>query len=157
LILVDGVFKKSKWKDIVVGDIVKIENKESFAADIIVLSTNDPQGLCYVETSNLDGETNLKIKRAKAETNHLKSEEQYSDFQATIQCEQPNNRLYNFEARMHIPETGRISLDPDQLLLCGSTLRNTEWIIGVIAYTGHETKLMKNRNATPRYDCKFNF
>jgi phospholipid-transporting ATPase len=139
-----------KWKDIVVGDIVKIENKESFPADIIILSTNDAQGLCYVETSNLDGETNLKIKHAKMETNHLITEEQLANFQATVQCEQPNNRLYNFEARMHISDTGRISLDPDQLLLCGSTLRNTDWIIGTVVYTGHETKLMKNRNATPR-------
>jgi magnesium-transporting ATPase (P-type) len=139
-----------KWKDIQVGDIVKVENKDSFPADIVMISTSEPQGLCYVETSNLDGETNLKIKRAKADTNTF-TEDRISDFRATVQCENPNNRLYNFDARMHVDGVGRISLDPDQLLLCGSSLRNTKWVIGTVAYTGHETKLMKNRNATPRY------
>ena len=37
-----------------------------------------------------------------------------------------------------------MALDPDQILLRGSTLRNTEWVVGVVVYTGHETKIMKN-------------
>ena len=35
-------------------------------------------------------------------------------------------------------------LSQDQLLLKGSCLRNTEWIYGVAAYTGHQTKVMNN-------------
>jgi phospholipid-transporting ATPase len=84
------------------------------------------------------------------ETSHINDNETASDLHGTIQFEQPNNRLYNFDARIQIHNGPPISLDPDQLLLCGSTLRNTAWIIGVVIYTGHETKLMKNRNPTPR-------
>lgn len=37
-----------------------------------------------------------------------------------------------------------IPLTLDQMLLRGALLRNTAWVHGVVVYTGHETKLMKN-------------
>ena len=37
-----------------------------------------------------------------------------------------------------------VAVDPDQILLRGSCLRNTEWLIGICIYSGHETKIMKN-------------
>lgn len=30
---------------------------------ILSLYNSEPQGMCYIETSNLDGETNLKIRQ----------------------------------------------------------------------------------------------
>ena len=57
-------FQKDTWKSIVVGDFVRIYNDEELPADVIVLSTSDPDGACYVETKNLDGETNLKVRQA---------------------------------------------------------------------------------------------
>jgi len=50
------------WKDVVAGDLIKVLDGEEVPADLVVLSTPDPDNLCYVETANLDGETNLKIK-----------------------------------------------------------------------------------------------
>lgn len=38
-------------------------------------------------------------------------------------------------------------MDPDQILLKGSSLRNTEWLIGLCVFTGHDTKIMKNSSA----------
>lgn len=45
------------WKGIHVGDIVMLQNNQSVPADIVVLSTSEIDGLCYIETKNLDGET----------------------------------------------------------------------------------------------------
>ena len=57
-------FVKRDWRDVRVGQIIKIKSDEYVPADVLILSTSDSKGVCYVETKNLDGETNLKIKTA---------------------------------------------------------------------------------------------
>ncbi len=47
-------------------------DREYFPADIVLLSTTNPEGICYIETMNLDGETNLKMKKALSNTWELK-------------------------------------------------------------------------------------
>jgi phospholipid-transporting ATPase len=42
-----------------------------------------------------------------------------------------------------------LPLGPDQVLLRGAMLRNTSWVFGIVIYTGHETKLMKNSTFAP--------
>ena len=62
-----------------------------------------------------------------------------------IDCEGPNEHLYKFEGNIKLPNGGSvIPIDPDQILLRGSCLRNTAEIVGICIYTGHETKIMKN-------------
>ncbi|KAJ3349533.1 hypothetical protein HDU83_000451 [Entophlyctis luteolus] len=137
-------FVEKKWKDVVVGDIVRVENGQFFPADLILLSSSEPDALCYIETSNLDGETNLKIRQGLPETAHLLDSEMVSLLSGEIKCELPNNSLYTFEGNMTFAGGRTVALDPGQLLLRGAMLRNTRWIYGVVAFTGHETKLMKN-------------
>lgn len=57
------------------GDVLKIKTDDALPADILILSTSDPKGVCYVETKNLDGETNLKIKSADKELQQIFKEE----------------------------------------------------------------------------------
>ena len=69
-----------------------------------------------------------------------------------MKSEQPNSSLYTYEATLTSQLHGgekELPLNPDQLLLRGATLRNTPWIHGVVVFTGHETKLMRNATATP--------
>ncbi|KAJ0417413.1 hypothetical protein BJY00DRAFT_289532 [Aspergillus carlsbadensis] len=151
-VLKGSAFQESKWIDVAVGDIVRVESEQPFPADLVLLASSEPEGLCYIETANLDGETNLKIKQAIPETAHLVSPADLSRLSGRIRSEQPNSSLYTYEATLTMHAGGgekELPLAPDQLLLRGATLRNTPWIHGIVVFTGHETKLMRNATATP--------
>jgi phospholipid-transporting ATPase len=107
--------------------------------------------MCYVETSNLDGETNLKIRSAAAQfTAELDSPVQMADFRGLIECEPPNRNLYDFNGNLTDFSTGEtVALSPSSVLLRGAKLMNTNWIYGVVVYTGHETKLLMNSTQAP--------
>lgn len=122
-----------------------MELDELILADVILLSSSQPEGLCYIETSNLDGETNLKIKQASPETASLASP-QVTNLHGVLRREQPNNSLYAFEGTFNIKSQQGVSktvpLSPD-LVLRRAQLRNTSWGHGFVVYTGPETKLTR--------------
>ncbi|SCV68524.1 BQ2448_645 [Microbotryum intermedium] len=145
-------FEDRAWRNIKVGDIVRLESNDFFPADLVLLSSSEPEGLCYIETSNLDGETNLKIKQASPVTATLTSPPAVAQLIGQLRCEQPNNSLYTFEATLSMNNLGNqndVPLGPDQILLRGAQLRNTAWMYGLVVFTGHETKLMRNATAAP--------
>lgn len=151
-VLKGSAFHETKWVDVAVGDIVRVESEQPFPADLVMLATSEPEGLCYIETANLDGETNLKVKQAIPETAHLVNPSDLSRLSGRIRSEQPNSSLYTYEATLTMHAGGgekELPLAPDQLLLRGATLRNTPWVHGIVVFTGHETKLMRNATATP--------
>lgn len=136
-------FLDKPWRYIKVGDIIRLESNDFFPADLVLLSSSEPEGLCFIETSNLDGETNLKIKQAKPATADFTSSQKASTLSGYLRTEQPNNSLYTFEGTL-VLGSNEVPLDPTQMLLRGAQLRNTEWMYGLVVFTGHETKLMRN-------------
>ena len=62
-----------------VGEIIKVEKDHFFPADLLLVSSTNDDGIAYVETMNLDGETNLKIKKALDQTKGL-TETNLNDF-----------------------------------------------------------------------------
>ncbi|CAN6195203.1 unnamed protein product [Urochloa humidicola] len=144
----NGNFEETKWKNIKVGDVIKVEKDNFFPADMILLSSNYPDGICYVETLNLDGETNLKIKQALEVTSDLQEDIKFREVRQTIKCEDPNANLYSFIGSVEW-KGQRYTLSPQQLLLRDSKLRNTDYIYGVVIFTGHDTKVMQNATDPP--------
>ncbi|GAQ83484.1 phospholipid-transporting ATPase 3 [Klebsormidium nitens] len=137
------------WSALTVGDVVRVKNDTYFPADMICLATTNPDGICYVETMNLDGETNLKIRKAMERTWEYVTAEAAAEFKnAAIECELPNNSLYTFVGNLMVGKQV-LPLSPNQILLRGCSLRNTEHVVGVIIFTGHETKVMMNAMDVP--------
>lgn len=114
-------------------------------------------GICYVETANLDGESNLKSRSSLKITDEIcittdsddKRKLNMQAFEpnkltsAIINCDLPNKELYEFIGKILI-DNREYPISPENILLRGAKLRNTEWVIGCVIYTGHETKLMMN-------------
>ena len=224
----DGVWIKIKSGDLRMGEIVKINQDGVFPSDLMLIDSNLPDGVCFIETGTLDGEKTLKIKsspnftkgklsniynnNAVSQNSKNKSlKKKGSDDQpinrkntynklvgskinrpsltkpvlkqsksieigeevkivnsnsniniannkennncnsltieGIIQCDLPNPSLYMLNGKTNMRLNGignEFPLEAKNLLLKGAKLRNTEWVIGIIIYTGHNCKLMKN-------------
>jgi phospholipid-transporting ATPase len=127
-----------------VGDLVLVKNHEPFPADMIVVGTASKDGLCYIETSNIDGETNLKIRERVNGINTSEDQE----LRGHMEWEAPNRSIYTFSGSFTAAESV-FPLSEQNLLPRGSILRNTPWVHGLVVYTGPETKIMMNASPTP--------
>ncbi|XP_039014026.1 phospholipid-transporting ATPase 3-like [Hibiscus syriacus] len=137
-----------QWKKLQVGDIIRVKQDEFFPADILLLASTNSDGVCYIETANLDGETNLKIRKALEKTWDYFTPDKACEFKGEVQCEQPNNSLYTFTGNIVI-DNQTLPLSPNQILLRGCSLKNTDFIVGAVIFTGHETKVMMNSVNVP--------
>ncbi|XP_029915308.1 phospholipid-transporting ATPase ID [Myripristis murdjan] len=147
-VLIDGKLRSERWMDVQVGDIIKLENNQFVTADLLLLSSSEPLNLIYIETAELDGETNLKVRQALTVTGDLGDNiESLAAFNGEVRCEPPNNRLDRFTGTLTYAGQ-KYSLDNEKILLRGCTLRNTEWCFGLVLFGGPETKLMQNCGKT---------
>ncbi|XP_078431010.1 ATPase E1-E2 type family protein / haloacid dehalogenase-like hydrolase family protein [Wolffia australiana] len=151
-----GQFVGKEWKELRVGDVVKVDKDQFFPADLVLLSSSYDDGVCYVETMNLDGETNLKLKQALDATSSLQEDADFANFRALVKCEDPNASLYTFVGTMHLDshsqaqqQQEQLPLSPQQILLRDSKLRNTDYVFGAVVFTGHDTKVMQNATDPP--------
>lgn len=178
-----AAWERTLWKKVEVGDILLLREDDEVPADMVVLATSDDDGQAFVETKNLDGETNLKPRRAVRATQGLQSEGDLERSRFVVDAEPPHANLYAFNAVMEYTlfrgsidtstptssgtESGAMpafsfdkpskgpaeaKVEPisiDELLLRGCTLRNTRWIVGLVLFTGADTKIMLNSGKTP--------
>ncbi len=147
----DGVLVQMAWWQLQVGDIVKLQHKDNIPADLVLLTSSEDQGVVYVETSSLDGETNLKRKQAIAETQDaLPNLEALAKWHGAVKAEHPHRFISSFTGNVSMEREGEwYPLDETQMLLRGSSVRNTKLCWAMVVYTGDDTKLVLNSKKPP--------
>ena len=160
-------FKEIPRSKVQVGDIVRIDNRKEIPADCILLSVAEKaepaQGLCFVETKQLDGETNLKSRAALANTlATIRTPEALSELVGLVEMEHPNKLIDSFMGSVKFkkntffdagpePFKAKQAVQPNNILLRGCILRNTDYVYALVVNTGHDTKIMmSSRGAKPK-------
>ncbi|EPX74659.1 P-type ATPase [Schizosaccharomyces octosporus yFS286] len=140
------------WKDVRIGDIVRLSSNESVPADVIALSSPHPNGAVYVETAALDGETSLKTKLVNSTLrSYCKDINDLSRLSGECIIEDPNGNLYEFNGRIRLnSEEKEIPIANNDVIYRGSILRNTPELFGLVIYTGEETKIRMNASRNLR-------
>ncbi|XP_065225427.1 phospholipid-transporting ATPase IA-like [Planococcus citri] len=140
----DDTWAQVKWHEIKVGEVIRVKNNLEFPADLLLVCCSDNStGLAYVETVNLDGESNLKIRRVPFQMLD-KCIDTVKTLRGVITCDKPNELIFNFNGTLQPLKQPKLSLSEDQIMLRGAILRNTDWILGIVIYTGIDTKISHN-------------
>lgn len=137
--------------DIRVGDILKLQGDDEVPCDCVLLSSSAPNGDCFIQTTNLDGESNLKGRFSKEKTRSITTPASAAAFTGGITCKPPDDRLEDFEGvlygkRADIGDRQKgQGLDASNLLLQATHIRNTDWALALVVYVGNATKFGKNK------------
>ena len=164
IVLRNNRFVKSVSKTLQYGEIILVYENKNIPADMILIDTGFEEGICYVETSSLDGEKTLKLKVANKYTQGFISNDMNKNkgiekliqpgnytFDGYIKINAPNIDLNYVNGTFHalfqkegcfIEED--INISTNEFLLKGSILKNTNWIIGIVVYTGMNNKIILN-------------
>eukprot|EP00891_Asterochloris_glomerata_P000836 jgi/Astpho2/836/Aster-00685 len=155
VMLPDGSSKDVKWERIKVGQVLKVQDNELFPADLLCLYTSLPDKVCFIKTTNLDGESNLKIRRpVDLKESAPQTKEQAMATRGQLQCELPNANLHHFQGRFKfVADEGAaermVPVTMNEMLLRGCMLKNTGFVLGLVVYTGRETRIQRNAAKTP--------
>ncbi|KAJ7228736.1 hypothetical protein GGX14DRAFT_414568 [Mycena pura] len=138
------------WEDVRVGDFVKVRNNEPIPADILICATSEEEDVAFLETKNLDGETNLKSRHGVPGLSHLNTAADCANVlnAFAIKVDRPDTNMYKLHAAVVLGQE-TFSADVSMTLLRGTVLRNTEWVIGVVMFTGLDTKIVMNSGGAP--------
>ena len=149
-------FLNSTWKDLQVGNIIKIKKDEIVPADSLIIKSSSKNGLCYLQTTNLDGESTLKPREALHYTQENINEDNLRIMDKIFSCknnncfievDQPNMDIYVIEGAISFKGEKKY-FSAKNVLLRGGRLKNVDYAYGIIIYTGNDTKIMKNINRT---------
>ena len=169
-------FAEVAWKDMNVGDLVRIDDRDWIPSDVLLLTSSGEGGAAFIDTMDLDGETNLKRRSSPKITAKLNIEEDsdrekltnviikililqlnlvinhllfvYAYLKILLKCVAPSGDLYSFDGALKMSDGQSCAVSEQNLLLRSSRLRNTKWAIGIVVYTGQESKVMLNSRSS---------
>lgn len=143
------MFAELKCKDIIVGHLLKIKEKEKSPADLIILLSSNSETTLFVDSSQTTGENNMLTKKVVTEIqmfcNSVDIEVILKKLVGRVKFEQPCSDFNSFNGKLNIdkyPKT--IELSSENMLYRGSNFQGTDWVLGLAVYTGLDTKTYLN-------------
>lgn len=145
-VFVENHFEQRLSKDIKCGDILLIEDGDVVRADVYILTTSEKNATCYIQTANIDGETNLKMRAAFSDTEYNPA--LLSSLHGEVHIELPSPRIeaMNGQVRLHGVD---YVCGMNNSIIRGCKLVNTDWVYGIVVYTGNDTKMQQNSLQVP--------
>ncbi|KAJ8890465.1 hypothetical protein PR048_009974 [Dryococelus australis] len=110
----NGIVQEIKSQDVCVGDLIRVTCDSDVPCDLVLLASSE-DGKCYITTTNLDGETNLKTLHCPRLLKNFSIPEQLPKLRAQIECEQPTADLYKFYGKLEILMERRTSASQSSL------------------------------------------
>lgn len=146
----NGGFSPKQSGDIQVGDIVKVRKNEMVPADMIFLASAFAKGHCFIDKANLNGETTLEVVSSLTTTRAMiSSDNDLRLFSCHFEYEPPNKRFDSFRGHMTVLSAGEeieVPVTGKALLMRETNLKNTDFVYGLVVYTGNDTKIQKSNS-----------
>jgi len=140
---------KVKSGNIQVGDIVKVKQDDMIPADIVFISSALEKGHCFIDKANLNGETTLEVKSSLKETREIFAKDNIElmlKWDITLAIEQPNGTFDSLRGILKWG-TNEITIDGKVLMMREENLKNCPFVIGIVLYTGNDTKIQMSNKA----------
>ncbi|XP_034948082.1 probable phospholipid-transporting ATPase IIB isoform X1 [Chelonus insularis] len=131
-----------------VGDMIIVEKGQRVPADLVLLRTTEKSGSCFVRTDQLDGETDWKLRLAVPATQKLESDDQLFKIKASLYVEKPQKDIHGFIGTFTREDeyNSEESLGVDNTLWANTAVASGS-ALGVVVYTGQETRSLMNHSA----------
>ncbi|OUM64839.1 hypothetical protein PIROE2DRAFT_25148, partial [Piromyces sp. E2] len=153
----NGKIQKIYCQDINPGDILILEKDDKIPTDSLLISSSNEENECYIETSDLDGETNLKHCVSLPQLSFIRSIDEFNNIECIVKCEPPNDSFSSFDGTITLhklnsssasSQESKLPICSNQILFRGSVLRNTNCIYALSLYTGKNTRIFLNSKQT---------
>ncbi|EEB12761.1 cation-transporting ATPase, putative [Pediculus humanus corporis] len=147
---------------LMVGDMIYVEKDQRVPADLILLRTTETTGAVFIRTDQLDGETDWKLRLAISESQKLQNDEQLFSMSSSLYIEKPQRDIHSFIGTFQRNDEHRVEISLDiENTLWGNTVIANGTALGVVIYTGSETRSVIN-NSQPRskvglFDLEINY
>ena len=148
----DATLAQIKSGQIKVGNVVKVEQNQMIPADMIFLSSSFDKGHCFIDKSNLNGETTLEVMSSLMQTRSCKDSAELANLEFQLEFEPPNNRFDTFRGTMQLggASSESIPIDGKMLMMRETILRNCPFVWGLVVYAGSDTKIQMSNSDGPK-------
>jgi len=132
-------------RDLKVGDLIKVHKDQRVPADIMLLRTGDGTGEAFIRTDQLDGETDWKLRTALGVTQVVSDDEALLGNGFTLTAEAPMKDIHKFNGKLLQSSTDQhFGVGIDNMMWANTVLASGPHIVGVVVYTGIETRQAQN-------------